>query len=154
MDRAGANFYRVVDQVKDRLNARPVPLQLPIGKEDDFSGIIDLIKMKAIYWDSENMGVTHEYHDIPADYLDDAKKYHDLLVETAAEANDDLMEHYLEHGELSEAQIIEGIRRLTIDIKIIPMFCGSAFKTKASACSRRCDQLSSVSSRCSSNSGC
>ena len=134
MDRAGANFYRVVDQVKDRLNARPVPLQLPIGKEADFSGIIDLIKMKAIYWDSENMGVTHEYHDIPADYLDDAKKYHDLLVETAAEANDDLMEHYLEHGELSEAQIIEGIRRLTIDIKIIPMFCGSAFKNKGVQC--------------------
>ena len=134
MDRAGANFYRVVDQVKDRLNARPVPLQLPIGKEEEFSGIIDLVKMKAIYWDKENMGITHEYHDIPADYLDDAKKYHELLVETAAEATDELMEHYLEQGELSEAQIIEGIRRLTIDIKIIPMFCGSAFKNKGVQC--------------------
>lgn len=134
MDRAGADFYRVVDQVESRLNARPVPLQLPIGKEEDFSGIIDLVKMKAIYWDQSNMGVTHEYQDIPADYLDKAQTYHDSLVEVAAEASDELMEHYLEHGELSEEQILEGIRKLTIDINIIPMFCGSAFKNKGVQC--------------------
>ncbi|MAV28813.1 MAG: elongation factor G [Legionellales bacterium] len=134
MDRAGADFYRVVDQVKSRLNARPVPMQLPIGKEEDFSGIIDLVKMKAIHWDQANMGVTHEYHDIPADYLEKAQTYHDSLVEVAAEASDELMEHYLEHGELSEEQILAGIRKLTVDIDIIPMFCGSAFKNKGVQC--------------------
>ena len=134
MDRAGADFLRVVDQVKDRLNANPVILQLPIGKEDDFAGIIDLIKMKAIYWDQKNMGVTHEYKDIPEDYKEQAQTYRELLVESAAEASESLMESYLENGDLTEEQIIEGIRKLTIDIEIIPMFCGSAFKNKGVQC--------------------
>ena len=134
MDRAGADFYRVVDQVEKRLAARPVALQLPIGREEDFAGIIDLIKMKAIYWDQSNMGVTHEYKDIPADMQEKAQEYREKLVEVAAEASDEMMEHYLEHGDLSEEQIIEGIRKLTINIDIIPMFCGSAFKNKGVQC--------------------
>ena len=134
MDRAGANFYRVVDQVEDRLAARPVALQLPIGKEEDFEGIIDLIKMKAIYWDQSNMGVTHEYKDIPEGMKDKAAEYREKLVEVAAEASDEAMEVYLESGDLTEEQIIDGIRKLTIDIQIIPMFCGSAFKNKGVQC--------------------
>ena len=134
MDRAGANFFRVVDQVEDRLAARPVALQLPIGKEEDFAGIIDLVKMKAIYWDQSNMGVTHEYKDIPDDMKDQAAEYREKLLEAAAEASDEAMEVYLESGDLSEAQIIDGIRKLTIDIQIIPMFCGSAFKNKGVQC--------------------
>ncbi len=134
MDRAGADFYRVIDQVENRLNARPVALQLPIGKEEDFSGIIDLVKMKAIYWDQANMGVTHEYQDIPAEYVDKAQEYREALVEAAAEASDEMMEAYLETGDLSEQQIIDGIRKLTINIDIIPMFCGSAFKNKGVQC--------------------
>ncbi|MEC8882562.1 MAG: elongation factor G [Pseudomonadota bacterium] len=134
MDRAGADFFRVVEQVKDRLNAKPVILQLPIGKEDDFAGIIDLIKMKAIYWDQENMGVTHEYMDIPEEYKEQSQAHRELLVEAAAEASESLMESYLENGDLTENQIIEGIRKLTIDIEIIPMFCGSAFKNKGVQC--------------------
>ncbi len=134
MDRAGANFYRVVDQVEDRLAARPVALQLPIGKEEDFEGIIDLIKMKAIYWDQSNMGVTHEYKDIPEGMKDKAAEYREKLVEAAAEASDEAMEVYLESGDLTEEQIIDGIRKLTIDIQIIPMFCGSAFKNKGVQC--------------------
>jgi elongation factor G len=130
MDRAGANFYRVVDQVKERLGARPVPMQIPIGKEDSFAGLVDLVKMKAVYWDQENMGLTHEYKDIPEDLQDEAQTYRDQLVEAAAEASDEMMEQYLESGDLSEEQIIEGIRKLTVDIQIIPMFCGSAFKNK------------------------
>ena len=134
MDRAGADFYRVMDQVENRLNARPVALQLPIGKEEAFSGIIDLVKMKAIYWDQANMGVTHEYQDIPAEYADKAQEYREALVEAAAEASDEMMEVYLETGDLSEQQIIDGIRKLTINIEIIPMFCGSAFKNKGVQC--------------------
>ena len=134
MDRAGADFYRVMGQVENRLNARPVALQLPIGKEEAFSGIIDLVKMKAIYWDQANMGVTHEYQDIPAEYADKAQEYREALVEAAAEASDEMMEVYLETGDLSEQQIIDGIRKLTINIEIIPMFCGSAFKNKGVQC--------------------
>ena len=134
MDRAGADFFRVVDQVETRLAARPVAMQLPIGKEDDFEGIIDLVKMKAIYWDQENMGVTHEYKDIPDSMKEKAQAYREKLVEVAAEASDEAMERYLESGDLTEEEIIDGIRKLTIDIQIIPMFCGSAFKNKGVQC--------------------
>lgn len=130
MDRAGANFYRVIDQVKERLGARPVPMQIPIGSEDAFEGLIDLVKMKAVYWDQANKGLTHEYKDIPENMQEKAQEYRERLVEVAAEASDEMMEHYLESGDLTEDQIIEGIRKLTIDIQIIPMFCGSAFKNK------------------------
>ena len=130
MDRAGANFYRVVGQVKDRLGGNPVAMQIPIGAEDDFSGLIDLVKMKAVYWDEENMGVTHTYEDIPADYQEKAEEYRELLVEAAAEADEAMMEKYLEEGSLSEEEILRGIRKRTMDIEIIPMFCGSAFRNK------------------------
>ena len=134
MDRAGANFLRVVDQVEDRLKAVTVPMQLPIGAEDDFSGLIDLVKMKAVYWDEKNMGVNHEYKDIPAECLDEAKEYREKLLEAAAESSDEMMDKYLEEGDLSEDEIIQAIRKRTIDIEIIPMFCGSAFRNKGVQC--------------------
>ena len=130
MDRAGANFYNVMDQVKSRLNAVPVPLQLPIGAEDDFSGIIDLVKMKAIYWDEANMGLTHKYEDIPEDYQAKAAEYREFLCETIAESNEELMDVFLTEGDFSEEVIRKQIRELTINIDIIPLFCGSAFKNK------------------------
>ena len=130
MDRAGANFIRVVDQVKDRLGGKTVPLQMPIGSEDDFKGIIDLLKMKAIYWDEENMGVSHTYHDIPEECKAEADELREHLLETAAESDEELMNQYLETGDLSEEQIMQAIRKLTIDIEIIPMLCGSAFRNK------------------------
>ena len=130
MDRAGANFRRVVSQVKDRLGGKTVPLQMPIGAEDDFKGVIDLLKMKAIYWDEENMGVTHTYQDIPAECQEEANELREHLLEVAAESDENLMNQYLETGELSEEQIIAAIRKLTIDIEIIPMLCGSAFRNK------------------------
>ena len=130
MDRAGANFYRVVGQVKDRLGGNPVAMQIPIGAEDDFSGLIDLVKMKAVYWDEENMGVTHTYQDIPAEYQEKAEEYRELLVEAAAEADEAIMEKYLEEGSLTEEEILRCIRKRTMNIEIIPMFCGSAFRNK------------------------
>lgn len=128
MDRAGANFLRVVDQVKTRLGANPVPMQLPIGAEESFAGVVDLVKMKAIYWDKDSQGMAFTYEDIPADMLDDCQKYHDELVESAAEANEEFMDTYLNDGELSEEQIKQGIRMRCINNEIIPMFCGSSFK--------------------------
>lgn len=128
MDRAGANFLRVVEQVKTRLGAIPVPLQLPIGAEDEFKGVVDLVKMKAIYWDAASQGMTFTYEDIPADMVETCQKYRDELVESAAEANEELMELYLEQGELSEDQIKQGIRARCISNEIIPMVCGSSFK--------------------------
>ena len=128
MDRAGADFLRVVEQVKTRLGATPVVMQLPIGAEDNFKGVIDLVKMKAIFWNPETQGLTFDYQDIPADMLADCEAYREQLVEAAAESNDELMDLYLEGGELSEEQIKQGIRVRCINNEVIPMFCGSSFK--------------------------
>ena len=130
MDRSGADFLRVVEQIKSRLGATPVPLQLAIGAEEEFEGVIDLIKMKAIYWDQESMGVTFEERDIPADLLDEASDYREQLVEAAAESSEALMDAYLESGELSNEQIKAGLRERTIANEIVPVMCGSAFKNK------------------------
>lgn len=130
MDRIGANFLRVVDQVKTKLNANPVVIQLPIGAEDQFEGVVDLVKMKAIYWDEATQGNTFEERAIPEHLAEQAQKYHDLMVEAAAEASEELMHKYLEEGSLSEQEIKKGIRERTIKNEIIPMLCGSAFKNK------------------------
>ncbi|MFT5137961.1 MAG: elongation factor G [Arenicella sp.] len=130
MDRSGADFLRVVNQIKTRLGATPVPLQLPIGAEEEFEGVIDLIKMKAIYWDKESKGVTFEEKDIPAVLVDQATKYREQLVETAAEGSEELMDEYLEKGALSVEQIKQSLRKLTIANEIVPVMCGSAFKNK------------------------
>jgi elongation factor G len=130
MDRAGANFLRVVDQVKSRLGGNPVPIQIPIGAEEGFKGIVDLVKMKAINWKEENMGMEFTYEEIPADLLDECQSYREQMVESAAEANEELMEVYLEGGELSEEQIKQGLRERCIAGEIVPMLCGSAFKNK------------------------
>lgn len=130
MDRSGADFIRVVEQVRDRLGSKPVPMQLPIGAEESFEGIIDLVKMKAIYWEEENMGIKFEEKDIPEALVDEAEKWHETLIETAAEANESLMEAYLEESALTEEQIKEGIRAQTLLNEIVPVFCGSAFKNK------------------------
>ena len=130
MDRAGADFLRVCEQVKTRLGGHPVPMQIAIGAEEDFKGVVDLITMKAIYWNEEDQGATYETKDIPADLQDLADEKREFMIESAAEANDDLMEKYLEEGELSDDEIKEGIRLQTIKSEIIPMFCGSAFKNK------------------------
>ncbi len=130
MDRTGADFFRVVGQIKDRLGARPVPVQLPIGAEEDFDGVVDLIKMRAIYWHGDNMGVTYDAKDIPADLQAKAEEAREFMVECAAEASEELMEAYLETGELNEAQIIEGLRLGTLANDIVPCLCGTAFKNK------------------------
>jgi len=130
MDRSGANFFKVVDQMKVRLKASPVPIVIPIGAEDKFVGVVDLIKMKAIIWDEASQGMKFDYQDIPADLVDTAKKWRDSMIESAAEANEELMNAYLENGELSEEQIIEGLRLRTLANEIQPMLCGSAFKNK------------------------
>lgn len=130
MDRTGANFLRVVDQVKTKLGGNPVCLQLPIGSEDKFQGVIDLVKMKAIYWDETTQGNTYEERDIPAEMQEICRKYHDKLVEAAAESADDVMHKYLETGELSIDEIKKGIRQRVLKCEIIPMLCGSAFKNK------------------------
>jgi elongation factor G len=130
MDRAGANFFKVYDQMRARLKANPIPLQVPIGAEEKFEGVVDLIKMKAIYWDEASQGMKFDYRDIPADLAADCKKWRENMVEAAAEANEDLMNKYLEEGELSEAEIIQGLRIRTIASEIVPMMCGSAFKNK------------------------
>jgi elongation factor G len=130
MDRAGADFLKVVGQVKDRLGANPVPMQLAIGAEDEFKGVIDLVKMKTIRWSEDDQGTSFTYEDIPADMEAEAAKWREWLVESAAEANEELMDLYLEEGELSEAQIMKGIRIRTLASEIVPTFCGSAFKNK------------------------
>ena len=130
MDRAGANFLRVVAQIKERLNSNAVTMQLPIGAEEKFEGVIDLVKMKAIYWEEENMGIKFEEKDIPEAMKNAAKEHHDHVVESAAEANETLMEAYLDIGDLTEKQIKEGIRLQTLANEIVPVFCGSAFKNK------------------------
>ncbi|WP_375752340.1 elongation factor G [Vibrio sp. HN007] len=130
MDRAGADFLRVVDQIQDRLGANPVPIQLNIGAEDEFKGVIDLIKMKAINWNEADQGMTFTYEDIPADMLELAEEYRTNMIEAAAEANEELMEKYLEEGELTEEELKEGLRTRTLNNEIVLATCGSAFKNK------------------------
>jgi elongation factor G len=130
MDRSGADFMRVYDQIKTRLKATPVPIQLPIGAEDKFEGVIDLVRMKAIYWDESTQGMKFEARDIPGNLLELSREWREKMVESAAEANEELMNKYLEGGELSEAEIKRGLRSRTINNEIFPMLCGSAFKNK------------------------
>ncbi len=130
MDRMGANFLRVVQQLKDRLGATPVPLQLPIGAEEHFKGVVDLVKMKAILWDEESKGMKFEYGEIPADMVELCQEWRDKMIEAAAEGSEAFMEKYLEGETLTEAEIKEGIRARTLKSEITPMLCGSAFKNK------------------------
>ena len=130
MDRAGADFFKVYDQMRARLKANPIPLQVPVGAAETFTGVIDLVKMKSIIWDEDSQGMKFEYGDIPADLQADCDKWRSNMVETAAEANEDLMNKYLENGDLSEEDILEGLRIRTIASEIVPMMCGSAFKNK------------------------
>ncbi len=130
MDRAGANFFKVYDQMRARLKANPIPLQVPIGAEDKFEGVVDLIKMKAIYWDEASQGMKFDYREIPADLKAECDKWRENMVEAAAEANEELMNKYLEEGNLSEEDIMAGLRIRTIAFEIVPMVCGSAFKNK------------------------
>ncbi|KRG88372.1 elongation factor G [Stenotrophomonas daejeonensis] len=130
MDRTGANFFKVRDQLKAKLGAVPVPMQVPIGAEEGFKGVVDLLKMKAIHWDEASQGMKFEYGDIPADLVETAEEARTFMIETAAEANEELMEKYLGGEELAEAEIIEALRVRTLATEIVPMFCGSAFKNK------------------------
>ena len=130
MDRTGANFFKVYEQIKTRLKGNPVPIVIPIGAEDNFQGVVDLIKMKAIIWDEASQGMKFEYRDIPADLVDQANEWREKMVEAAAEASEELMNKYLETGELSEDEIIAGLRQRTIAVEIQPMLCGTAFKNK------------------------
>ena len=130
MDRTGANFFRVHDQMRVRLKANPIPIQVPIGAEEKFSGVVDLIKNKAIVWDEASQGTKFEYRDVPADLADEANEWREKMLEAAAEANEELMNKYLEEGNLSETDIKKGLRLRTIAGEIVPMLCGSAFKNK------------------------
>jgi len=130
MDRVGANFFKVYDQMKSRLKANPVPIQIPVGAEDKFEGVVDLVKMKAIIWDEASQGMKYDLRDIPADLVELAKEWREKMVESAAEANEELMNSYLETGEMTEADIRKGLRLRTIANEIVPMLCGSAFKNK------------------------
>jgi len=130
MDRVGADFLRVVSQLKERLGANPVPVQLPVGAEEDFKGVIDLVRMKMITWEEEGMGVSHNLGDIPDALLDESRKWRESMVEAAAEANEELMDVYLEAGDLTEEQIYQGLRVRTLAGEIVPAMCGSAFKNK------------------------
>jgi elongation factor G len=130
MDRAGADFFRVVSQIDDRLKGNPIPLQIPIGAEEHFSGVVDLIKMKAIAWDDETQGMSHSEQAVPATLLPMAKEWREKLVETAAEGNETLLEKYLECGDLSVEEIKSGLRQRCLDGEIVPVLCGSAFKNK------------------------
>jgi len=130
MDRAGADFMRVVQQIKTRLGSNPVPMQVAIGAEEKFEGVVDLIRMKAIYWNEADMGATFEERDIPADLLEQCNKLREQMIEAAAEASEELMDKYLEQGELSAEEIKKGIRIRTLANEIVPAFCGTAFKNK------------------------
>ena len=130
MDRAGADFLKVVEQMKERLGANAVPLQLAIGAEDEFKGVIDLVKMKSIIWDEEDQGTSFEYQDIPSDLQSLCDEWREHMLEAAAEANDDVMEKYLDEGDLTEAEIMKAIRQRTLANEIVPVLCGSAFKNK------------------------
>ena len=130
MDRTGANFFKVYDQMKTRLLAHPVPIVIPIGAEDNFKGVVDLIKMKAIIWDEASQGMKFDYTDIPAELVDSANEWREKMVEAAAEASEELMNKYLEEGGLTEDEIKQGLRLRTIATEIQPMLCGTAFKNK------------------------
>ncbi|MEF3193124.1 MAG: GTP-binding protein, partial [Halothiobacillaceae bacterium] len=130
MDRSGANFLRVMDQIRQRLGGNPVPVVLPIGAEDSFVGVVDLIRMKAIYWNEADKGMTYEVRDIPADMLALCEEYREKMIEAAAESSEELMEKYLEAGTLSDDEIRAGLRARTLNNEIVPAFCGSAFKNK------------------------
>jgi elongation factor G len=130
MDRSGANFLRVIEQIKVRLGGNPIPMQLPIGAEDNFEGVVDLLKMKAIYWDDANMGMTFQEKEIPVTMQLACEKWRETIVEAAAEATEELTEKYLEEGVLTDEEIRQGIRIQTIANRIVPAFCGSAFKNK------------------------
>ena len=130
MDRQGANFFKVYEQMRTRLHANPIPIQIPIGAEEKFEGVIDLVRMKAIYWDEASQGMKFELRDIPADLVATAKEWREKMVESAAEASEEMMNKYLEEGDLSEAEIKKSLRIRTIAGEIVPMLCGSAFKNK------------------------
>ena len=130
MDRTGANFFRVVEQMKTRLGASPVPIVIPIGSEENFTGVVDLIEMKSIIWDEASQGMKFEYGEIPADLVDTAEEWRTNMIEAAAEASEELMDKYLEEGELSKEDIVAGLRIRTLASEIQPMLCGSAFKNK------------------------
>jgi elongation factor G len=130
MDRQGADFFKVVDQMRSRLKANPIPIVIPIGKEDYFEGVVDLIKMKAIYWDEASLGMKFDYRDIPAELQSEADEWRSKMVEAAAESSEELMDRYLEQGDLTEADLIKGLRDRTIACEIQPALCGTAFKNK------------------------
>lgn len=130
MDRAGADFMRVVRQVRERLGGNPVPIQIPIGSEENFKGVVDLVRMKAIYWNEADKGITYDAKDIPAELKDICDEWHEKMVEAVAEASEELMEKYLEGGELTAEEIKSGLRKRTINNEIVPILCGSAFKNK------------------------
>ena len=128
MDRQGADFLRVVGQIRDRLGANPIPIQLPIGAEDELEGVVDLIKMRAIYWNKDDMGMTYDAREIPAELAELAAEHREKLVESAAEGSEEIMEKYLEGGDLSEEEIIQGFKNQVLKTEVIPVLCGSAFK--------------------------
>jgi len=130
MDRVGADFFKVYRQMKDRLRANPVPIQVPIGAEDNFKGVVDLVRMKAIYWDDASQGMKFEFKDIPAELAEQSKEWREKMVESAAEADEEIMHKYLETGDLSNEDIKKALRKRTIANEIVPMLCGSAFKNK------------------------
>ncbi|MGA1527386.1 MAG: elongation factor G [Burkholderiaceae bacterium] len=130
MDRTGANFFKVVEQMKGRLRANPVPIVIPIGAEENFKGVIDLVKMKSIVWDEASQGTKFDYAEIPAELKDQAMEWREKMLEAAAESSEELMNHYLENGDLSEEMVVKGIRDRTIACEIQPMLCGTAFKNK------------------------
>ncbi|WP_426683281.1 elongation factor G [Xanthomonas translucens pv. undulosa] len=130
MDRTGANFDKVVEQLKSRLGAYPVPMQVPIGAEDGFEGVVDLLKMKAVHWDTASQGTVFEYREIPANLAVEAVEARAFMVEAAAEANEALMDKYLNEGELSEEEIVSGLRERTLKVEVVPVYCGTAFKNK------------------------
>jgi len=130
MDRTGASFFKVIEQMRSRLKANPVPMQVPIGAEENFEGVVDLVKMKAIYWENSHQGMKFDYRDIPIELADEAAKWRESMIESAAEASEELMNKYLEDGDLTEVEIKIGIRQRTLDSEIVPVMCGTAFKNK------------------------
>ena len=147
MDRTGADFEMVVSQLRDRLNANAVPMQMTIGSEDEFKGVVDLVKMKAIIWNEADQGMSFTYEDIPADMAELCASMREYMVEAAAEATEELMEKYLEEGDLSEEEIKAGIRTRTLANEIIPVFGGSASKTRVFSRIGRCYRADAFSKR-------
>ena len=130
LDRMGADFFYCVDTIRDRLGANGVPIQLPIGKESDFQGVVDLVENRAIIWSGEELGAKFDYVDIPDDLKDQAEEYRTKLMESAAECDDELLEKYLEEGELTKEELKRAIRKGTLEMKMFPILCGTAFKNK------------------------